>query len=140
MASRPLTPRLDLALGIALLTTGVGFIAYASRGGPSAFHFVPALDGCLAMGIVAFVLALIEGFAFSQAVLVLLPVLVLQSIGAREHHSSWFALMGMEALVFGAVGTALGSRARRLEPPQSRAGAAPSAPRTPPASALPQGA
>lgn len=108
---------LDLALGLVLLTAGLGSIAYASRGGPAVFHFVPALDGCLTVGVVAFILALLDGQPFRSAVFILLPIVAIQSIGAQQHHSSWFAVVGIEATVVGLLGTLLALRASHAEPP-----------------------
>jgi hypothetical protein len=108
---------LDLALGLGLLTAGLASIVYASRGGPTAFHFVPALDGCLTVGVVAFILALLDGQPFRFAVFLLLPIVAIQSIGTQQHHASWFAVAGIEAMVFGLVGTLLSLRARHAEPP-----------------------
>lgn len=108
---------LDLALGLGLLTAGLASILYASRGGPTAFHFVPALDGCLTAGVVAFILALLDGQPFRSAVLLLVPIVAIQSIGTQQHHSSWFAVVGIEAMVFGVIGTLLSLRARHAEPP-----------------------
>ena len=107
----------DLPLSLGLLATGIVLLAVASWQGPAAFHFVPAMDGCLTMGIVGFGLALAAGVPYQQALTLLVPIAGVQLLGARLHQASMFAIFGIEAAAFGLVGAALALRARPAPAP-----------------------
>jgi hypothetical protein len=115
MAS-PRSSTTDLPLALVLLAAGVTSIAVASARSPVAFHFLPSMDGCLTAGCVGFCLALIAGAPFRQALLLLLPIVGVQTMGARVHDASFLAVFGIEALVVGLVGTVLALRAHPVAP------------------------
>jgi hypothetical protein len=108
----------DLPLASGLLATGIVLLAIASRQGPAAFHFIPAMDGCLTMGVAGFCLALAAGVPYQQALTLLVPIAGAQVLGARMHQASVFAVFGIEAAVFGVIGAALALYARPAPAPQ----------------------
>lgn len=80
------------------------------------------MDGCLTAGCIGFCLALLAGAPFRQALLLLLPIVGVQVVGTQVHHASLLGALGVEALVVGLIGAAIGLLQRSNEPaPQPKA-------------------
>lgn len=105
----------DLPLGLALLAVGAISVAVASRQ-DRAFDLVPSMEGCLTAGVVGFALALLAGVAYRRALVLLSPIVAIQAMGALLHNASVPAVIGIEAVVVGLVGTGLALRARTPAP------------------------
>ncbi|MFO0755011.1 MAG: hypothetical protein U0359_00850 [Byssovorax sp.] len=103
-------------MALALLAGGVAAVTFASLTNPAALHFVPAMDGCLTVGCVAFLLALLAGVPYRQALGFIVPLVGVQVVATQVHGASVFAVFGIEAMVIGLVGTAMGLLSRPTAP------------------------
>jgi hypothetical protein len=124
----PVVSERDLTPALAVLVAGAASLVASVLTARDPFHFVPAMDGLVTVGAVGFLLALAGKVPYRVALVAMLPIVGIQALGARVHHASFLATVGIEALVAGMVGVALALRAAAARPPV-RAQAAPSEPR-----------
>lgn len=103
-------PDLSLALGMLLL--GATGALTATFYQPHPFSMEAGMDGCLVVGLVAMLLAMVEGLRWRKAVAVLTPVFAVQVVACYRYRVSPIAVMGLEAMIVGALG-ALSELVRR---------------------------
>jgi len=71
---------------------------------PNAMAMLPSLDGCLVVGIVSVLLALLHGLPYRSALVLVLPVVGIQLGACLAAGVSFFPMLGLELLVVGLFG------------------------------------
>ena len=107
----------QLSIALALTAGGALSFGFAVRQHPGALSMLPAMDGCLTIGLVGFALALLGGVPYLRALLLMSPVVAIQLLGARTYGMSPVALLGLEALAYGVLGTAIALHGRSASAP-----------------------
>jgi hypothetical protein len=116
----------NLWLAAALIASGTALWIGAVSRNPNAMSMLPGVDGCLVTGIVAMLLALLEGLPYRTALIqVGVPVVAVQIAITRVIGVNFFPMLGVEMLVFGVLGVAfskLPEPAPRRAPPERHDG------------------
>lgn len=96
--------RQQTMIGVAFACAGTLSILYAILREKSAFTMSPGVEGSLTAFVVGIALALSEGVAFGSAVVVALPLFVLQYVGCRYVGEPALGILGLEAVLIGLYG------------------------------------
>ena len=70
----------------------------------NAFVMSPGLEGCLAVGSVGLLLALLGGLKYGQVVLLSLPIFAIQVLSCWYAREPWLGVLGLEFLGLGLLG------------------------------------
>jgi hypothetical protein len=81
---------------------GVGMATHADP-----FAVPPSIDGIMASALLGFVLATLHGLGFRRSLAMMLPALAILGGAAQRSHESPFALVGINLVLFGALGFAV---------------------------------
>ncbi len=88
-----------------LLTAAGGIsvvVAFMLRAHP--FNLPTAIDGVLTCGLLGFVLAILHGLGYRTALQLIAPIAAIQLIACLRYGITPFGVLGIEALLFGALG------------------------------------
>lgn len=88
-----------------VLTVLSGVILYlAPLQDRNAFVMSPGLEGCLAVGSVGLLLALLEGWSYGRVLIVAVPIVGIQVLACRYGGEPWAGMLGLQLLGLGLVG------------------------------------
>ena len=104
--------RLDVSLGTVLFVGGSLSLSLGLARSPGALAMAPAMDGCLVVGALAVLLPLVAGARYPVALAMLAPVAALELLGARTHHTSALAVLGLQSAIAGLMGLLAVARVR----------------------------
>ena len=89
----------------ALLTVLSGVMLYlAPLQDRNAFVMSPGLEGCLAVGSVGLLLALLEGWSYGRVLTLAVPIFGVQVLACRYGGEPWAGMLGLQLLGLGLVG------------------------------------
>ncbi|XXY47254.1 hypothetical protein WME91_45355 [Sorangium sp. So ce269] len=114
--ARKMTARSSGNLPIALVLLGSGALLWlrAAQRTPGALALLPAVDGCLAVGVVGVLLALLHGVPYRTALLsVAAPIAGVQLLASELAGFSFLPVLGIELTAFGLLGLPLSRLPRR---------------------------
>jgi hypothetical protein len=110
-AAKPLP---DTRLGTLVVVLGFIGVGVGLKTHADPFAVPPSLDGIMASALVGFVLATLHGLDFRRALAVLSPALGVLAVVAVRCHESPFALVGINLVLFGAIGLLAGRLSGRV--------------------------
>ena len=87
-----------------LAASGPVLIAIAFARNPHPFNMLPGMDGAFTCGQLGFVLAMLHGIKFRRALQLMLPIVAIELACCIIHQVSGFAILGVQALLYGLVG------------------------------------
>ncbi|WP_437592096.1 hypothetical protein [Sorangium sp. So ce1000] len=111
-----MTTRSTANLPIAMVLLGTGSLLWirAALRAPGALDMTPTVDGCLTVGIVGVLLALLHGVAYPTALLsVAVPIALVQLLVSGISGSALLPVLGIELTVLGLLGLPLSRLPRR---------------------------
>jgi hypothetical protein len=94
----------DRKLAMILAGAGPLLIAIAFARNPHPFNMLPGMDGAFTCGQLGFVLAMLHGIKFRRALQLMLPIVAIELACCIIHQVSGFAVLGVQALLYGLVG------------------------------------
>lgn len=92
------------ALGAVLTLLAGASLFAAPMQDRNAFVMSPGLEGCLAVGSVGLLLALLGGLKYGQVVLLSLPIFAIQVLSCWYAREPWLGVLGLEFLGLGLLG------------------------------------
>lgn len=111
-----MTTRSSANLPIAMVLLGTGSLLWirAALRTPGALDMTPSVDGCLTVGIVGVLLALLHGIAYPTALLsVAAPIALVQLLATGGSGFAFLPVLGIELTVLGLFGLPLSRLPRR---------------------------
>lgn len=92
------------ALGAVLTLLAGASLFAAPMQDRNAFVMSPGLEGCLAVGSVGLLLALLGGLNYAQVVRLSLPIFAIQALSCWYAREPWLGVLGLQFLGLGLVG------------------------------------
>ncbi|KYF57734.1 hypothetical protein BE08_36445 [Sorangium cellulosum] len=104
----------NLPIALVLLVGGALLWLRAAQRTPSALALLPGVDGCLTVGIVGVLLALLHGIPYRTALLsVAVPIALVQLVASELAGFSFLPVLAIELTAFGLFGLPLSRLPRR---------------------------
>jgi hypothetical protein len=103
----------DRKLAMMLAAAGPVLIAIAFARNALPFNMLPGMDGAFTCGQLGFVLAILHGINFRRALQLMLPIVAIELACCIIHNVSGFAVLGVQALLYGLIGLWVTAPVRR---------------------------